>query len=113
MGAPGFVGFLLFISIGFVAAFTGTAVIRRARGNPEFRWAGDLAAMLQVGLAAYATAGAFLNLAYFDMFYHYAAIMAATSLVLKREAAARREEQAPPQGGVVGIGGAAPATLRS
>ena len=38
-------------------------------------WAGDLAAMCQVGLAGYAVGGAFAGLAYFDLPYHLMAII--------------------------------------
>ena len=90
LGEHSFVGLLLFLSLGFVAVFTGFAVNRRARGHPKLTWARDLAGMLQVGLGAYAVSGAFVNLAYFDLFYHYTAIMAAISLVVQRALADKR-----------------------
>jgi len=50
-------------------------VIRRARGDPELEWAADLAAMVQVSIVGYMVGGAFLGLAYFDLFYHLVAIL--------------------------------------
>ena len=102
LGEHSFVGLLLFLSLGFVAAYTGFAVNRRARGHPELTWARDLTGMLQVGLGAYAVSGAFVNLAYFDLFYHFAALMAATSLVVQRAVADKHEDLvvAPAQAGL-------------
>jgi hypothetical protein len=51
------------------------SVIRTAKRQPDGLWARDLAAMIQVSLVAYAAAGAFLGLAYFDYLYHLVAIV--------------------------------------
>ena len=52
--------------------------------QPELRWAYDLAAMIQVSLVGYMVAGAFLSLAYFDLFYLLVAIVVATQDVVAR-----------------------------
>ena len=44
----------------------------------------NLAAMLQVSLVGYAVGGAFLGLAYFDLFYHLVALLAVTRAVVER-----------------------------
>ena len=67
---------------------TAGSVVRRARDHPDLAWAADLAAMVQVSIAAYAVAGLFLNLATFDLYYHLIAIVViASSLVRQRLAA--------------------------
>ena len=37
--------------------------------QPELKWASDLAKMAQVSIIGYAVSGAFLSLAYFDLYY--------------------------------------------
>ncbi len=75
LGEHGFVGLALFLWLGWFTWRTGTWVIRKTKKLDELRWAGDLAAMLQVSLVGYAAAGAFLGLAYFDFYYHLVALM--------------------------------------
>lgn len=75
LGAHGFVGLGLFLALGLTAWRMASRIIRRARDWPELKWAGDLAAMIQVSLVGYAAAGTFLGLAYFDFYYHLLAIL--------------------------------------
>jgi probable O-glycosylation ligase (exosortase A-associated) len=85
----GYVGLGLFLAIGIGTYLTASAIIRRARDRADLAWAADLAAMVQVCIAAYATAGLFLNLATFDLYYHVVAIaVIAHALVRARLAAA-------------------------
>ena len=76
----GWLGLVLFLGIGVSAWRTGSGIIRRARDRPELEWLSSLARMIQVSLAAYASGGAFLGLSYFDLYWHFVAI-----LVLGRE----------------------------
>lgn len=64
----------MFLGLMAMTWFKCSGIIRRAKRDPELKWALDLAAMLQVSLLGYASAGAFLGLAYFDYFYHLLAI---------------------------------------
>jgi probable O-glycosylation ligase (exosortase A-associated) len=75
MGEQGFVGFGLFMLLGFLAWWKANKVIKRCKKNPEQKWAVDLAAMVQVSMIGYASGGAFLGLAYFDLYYHLIAIV--------------------------------------
>lgn len=74
----GFIGLGLFLLMGSMALLMARWIIRAAHGHEELKWAGDLARMLQVSLVAYATGGAFLGLAYFDLYYHILAILVLT-----------------------------------
>ena len=94
LGEHGFVGLALFLLLGFTTLRTGTWIIRKTKNRPDLRWAKDLAAMLQVGLIGYAASGAFLSLAFFDLFYHYVALMTVTQLVVKKELASTTSELA-------------------
>ena len=69
MGEHGFIGFTLFMLLAWFTWNTGSRIRRQAGRSVETRWSADLASMLQVSLMGYATAGAFLGLAYFDLYY--------------------------------------------
>lgn len=68
----GFIGLFLFLLLMFLAwraCSLTIATSKRARDDPELTQWGDLARMVQVCLVGYATSGAFLGLAYFDLYY--------------------------------------------
>jgi probable O-glycosylation ligase (exosortase A-associated) len=85
LGEHGFVGLGLFLLLGLMTWRTASWIIRRVRKRPERRWAADLAAMMQVSLIGYATAGAFLGLAYFDFYYTLIAIIVLCKTVIVSE----------------------------
>ena len=80
----GYVGFAIFLALGFGAYLSARSVVRRAREHRELSWAADLAAMVQVSIAAYAVAGLFLNLATFDLYYHLVAIVVITQALVRK-----------------------------
>jgi probable O-glycosylation ligase (exosortase A-associated) len=86
LGEHGWVGLGLFLALGVGAYLTARSVIRRAGDDPGLSWAKDLAAMLQVSIAAYAIAGLFLNLATFDLYYHLIAIVVIASALVRQRA---------------------------
>lgn len=75
MGEQGFIGFGLYILLGLLTWWKANKVIKRCKKDPEQKWAADLASMTQVSMVGYATGGAFLGLAYFDLYYHLVAIV--------------------------------------
>ena len=83
LGEQGWVGFLLWLGVGIATWMQLGVVRRRARGRPEHTWAGDMAAMIQVSLAAFAVGGSALDLAYVDLIYHLA-IMSSALFALSR-----------------------------
>ncbi|MDE2082419.1 MAG: putative O-glycosylation ligase, exosortase A system-associated [Burkholderiales bacterium] len=74
LGEHGFVGLFLFLLLLTLAWRKCRKVIRLVGKNPEQLWARDLAAMIQVSMVAYFSAGAFLGLSYFDYIYHLIAL---------------------------------------
>ena len=50
-------------------------------------WARDMAPLTQCGLAGFAVGGVFLNLAFFDLFWHLIAILILIQAMLKSELA--------------------------
>ncbi|HUG79358.1 MAG TPA: putative O-glycosylation ligase, exosortase A system-associated [Burkholderiales bacterium] len=85
LGEHGFVGLALFLALGLVAWRSASWIIRRARGDPQNAWAGDLARMVQVSIVGYASAGAFLGLAYFDLYYTLVAVVVLCKMVLMKQ----------------------------
>jgi putative inorganic carbon (HCO3(-)) transporter len=75
LGEHGWIGLTLFLSILALTWLKCSSIIRLAKKQPEALWARDLAAMIQVSMVAYLSAGAFLGLAYFDYIYHLVAIV--------------------------------------
>jgi probable O-glycosylation ligase (exosortase A-associated) len=84
LGEHGWVGAALFLALGLGAYLSARSVIRRASEDQELSWAADLAAMVQVSIAAYAIAGLFLNLATFDLYYHLIAIIVIASALVRQ-----------------------------
>ena len=93
LGEHGFFGLFLFLMLGLMVWRTASWIIRRARGDPENRWAADLAAMVQVSLIGYASAGAFLGLANFDLYYTLIAVVVLCKTVLVARQSAKETEQ--------------------
>ena len=93
LGEHGFFGLFLFLMLGLMVWRTASWIIRRARGDPENRWAADLAGMVQVSLVGYASAGAFLGLANFDLYYTLIAVVVLCKTVLVARQSAKATEE--------------------
>lgn len=85
MSEHGFVGLFLFLLIGWQALRMAGWIIRHAQDHEDLKWALDLGRMSQASLVAYATGGAFLGLAYFDLYYHILAILVLTKLQVQKK----------------------------
>lgn len=91
LGEQGIPGLVMFLLILYLTWKNGTWLIRTAKDRPDMRWAGHLAAMVHVSLVGYAVGGAFLGLAYFDLFYSLVAMLVLTRCVLERQIAEERD----------------------
>ena len=72
---------ILFLWLVASTLHTFGQVKKIARKSEELRWMCDWASALQIGLVGYLVAGAFLSLAYFDLFYTFAAV----AVIMQRE----------------------------
>ncbi len=86
LGEHGYIGLMLFLTLLGLTWLKCSAVIRRTKKEPTLSWARDLAAMIQVSIVAYMSAGAFLGLAYFDYIYHLIAVVVVTSFLVGQRA---------------------------
>lgn len=76
LGEQGFIGLALYLAL-LLASWRNCSRVRKLTRNvPDTKWAFDLASMLQVSLVAYAAAGAFLPMPYFDLVYQLIAVTA-------------------------------------
>ncbi|MCH9661309.1 MAG: putative O-glycosylation ligase, exosortase A system-associated [Bacteroidetes bacterium] len=75
LGEQGFVGLGIFLMLGFFYWRIAGRIRRLTKTSIQHKWAYDLASMLQVSMVGYAVGGAFLGLAYFDLSYHFLAIL--------------------------------------
>jgi putative inorganic carbon (hco3(-)) transporter len=85
LGEQGYVGLVLFVTMGLLTLLLAGRTIRMARRRDDLRWATLLAGMLQVSLVGYAVGGLFLGLAYFDLPYSLLALVVTTHVVVARE----------------------------
>lgn len=91
LGEHGFPGLILYLATGILAFRRCGWIIRQTQNREDLRWARNLAAMIQVGLVGYAVSGAFLGMTYFDLYYHFLAILVVLPVVLRPELGEARE----------------------
>lgn len=85
LGEQGWIGLAMFVLL-HVFTWQSAAKIRTmVKPHKELTWAGDLATMIQVSLVGYMSAGSFLGLQYFDLFYHLVVIIAITGALVRKE----------------------------
>jgi putative inorganic carbon (HCO3(-)) transporter len=85
LAEQGFVGLGLFLLLGLVVIRTAGRIERQARALDSLRWASGLASMLQVSIVGYAVGGAFLGLAYFDLYYNLIALVLVLDTLVRSE----------------------------
>lgn len=105
LGEQGFPGIIIFLSLLLVSWRSCSRVRKRTRGNPEMKWAFDLASMLQVSLLAFMIAGMATTSSYFDLSYQLMAMCALLHAMVAVKLAGSEIEQkkAGPPGNFVGI----------
>ena len=96
LGEQGIPGLVLFLLFGLLVWRTGSWIIRTTKDRDDLKWAKDLAAMIHVSIVGYAVGGAFLGLAYFDLFYSLAALLVLTRCVVERQITTEEEATLAP-----------------
>lgn len=106
LGQHGFVGLGIYLFLMASALLHLTRLRRRARQMPETEWISTYADGLRIGIIAFAISGAFLNVAYFDLYFIYIALTAILARELKaalQPAAAAAARPVPAAGAPAGI----------
>ena len=83
----GYVGLAIYVLLWWLTWRCASDIIRTCRTRADLRWAGDLAAMIQVALVGFWVGGTFLGLAYFDLPYILLALLVLTKRVVTAEVA--------------------------
>ena len=83
LGEHGWPGLFIFILIGIMTWRQCSKIIKVSKNNEELEWLANLMRMVQVSLIAYGSGGAFLSLAYFDLYWHFVAIAVIGSVIVK------------------------------
>jgi probable O-glycosylation ligase (exosortase A-associated) len=113
LGEHGFIGLLLFLTLLGMTWLKCNSIIRLAKKNTDLYWARDLAAMVQVSMVGYMSAGAFLGLAYFDYIYHLIMIAVVVYALVKSPQVASAVEAPWPEGAFRAALGMAPRRSRN
>ncbi len=85
----GYVGLVLFLMIGAGALLTCARTISIAKKREDLAWIASLSRMMNVSLCSYAVGGAFLGLAYFDLYWHFIAL----AIILRAAALAPPDDE--------------------
>lgn len=85
LGEHGWIGLILFASLGALSFWNAARIRKAARDRPETLWARDLCGMIQVAMVGYAVGGAFLSLAYWDLPYNFIVMLIACKYWLAEE----------------------------
>ncbi len=75
----GYVGLVMFLMIGAGTIISSARTISIAKKREDLKWVAALSRMIIVSLCAYSVGGAFLGLAYFDLYWHFVA----TTIILR------------------------------
>ncbi len=81
----GYVGLLLFLALGAAAYRSCTWMQKQTKNRPDLQNQNDLARMLQCCLISYFSAGAFQNLAHYDLYYGLLAIIIISRHLLEQK----------------------------
>ena len=97
LGEHGFIGLTLFLTLWLFSWLSASQVIKRVKSYDDLVWLRDLASMLQVSMVAYATGGAFLGMAYFDLPYHIIALVIIAKTISTQEIAKKKMQEKKPE----------------
>ena len=98
LGAHGFVGLAIFITMLYLMWSTCRRIRNQTKHIPRLAWAADLASMIQVSLVGYVVTGTFVNLAFFHLIYTIIGIVIGLSVVVQRELSTAPELNRGPMG---------------
>ncbi len=85
LGEHGFIGLALFLLLMLFAWRTGTRIVKYCSDKAELKWAADLAAMSQVSMIGFAVGGAFLSMAYYDLYYDIVVLLVVLEKIVLAE----------------------------
>jgi len=91
LGEHGFIGLFFFLMLFFLAMKMASSTRKKIKNDTELKWAFELMSMLYISLIAFATGGAFLGLAYFDLFYHLIGLIVIVKILVDKKLAEKNK----------------------
>jgi probable O-glycosylation ligase (exosortase A-associated) len=85
-GFPGLTIFLAMMASCFASLY---GIKRSVRARPDLSWLKTYCDMIQVSLLGFLVNGAFVEMEYFDLVYHWVGVVASLKMLASRELAAR------------------------
>ncbi|MFM8330746.1 MAG: putative O-glycosylation ligase, exosortase A system-associated [Candidatus Methylumidiphilus sp.] len=85
IGDHGFIGIFMFLIVLLWTWLLLGKIIKDSQKEKELAWANHLARMLQLSLISYMTAGAFLSLSYYDLYWQISAIAVILNRLVQNE----------------------------
>jgi probable O-glycosylation ligase (exosortase A-associated) len=86
--AHGFPALVVFLAMIGSCILSCRQMKRSVRGQPELTWVSNYADMVQVSFIAFLVNGAFVNMEYFDLVYHWVAVVSSMKVISKQALAA-------------------------
>lgn len=88
----GFPGLLAFIAMISFCLLSCAQLRRRVKGRPDLAWVASYSDMIQLSFVAFLTNGMFVNMEYFDLPYHWVAVVATMKVIVSKELATEPAE---------------------
>ncbi len=105
LGEHGFIGLILYLLLNLFGFLTGGKIKKLVGDRKDLLWAKDLAIMLQIAMICWAIGGAFKGMAYWDLPYHYIAIMVIAESIIKKQLDSEQKAEKEVKGKRSGIKG--------
>lgn len=84
LGEQGYIGLFLYLSLMACGILTCWRIRSLTRNKPDLGWARNLAFGLEMSMVAFAVGGAFLEVAYIDVYFYLLALIAITHALVKQ-----------------------------
>lgn len=98
LGEQGIAGLIIWSLMHVATLFTGLWVFIHCRKDPDLDWAAIMAKNIVIGMIGYYSSGLSLGLAYYDLPYHYTALLVILKLLAKQELNQRKNNRTSPRG---------------
>jgi len=85
LGEHGWIGLFFFLLLFYMGWRNCGLLIKNCQDLEQLKWIANLAKMIKVGLLAYFSGGAFLSLSYFDLPWHFLAIIVVLKEIANNE----------------------------
>ena len=93
----GFPGLLAYVTMIVFCLASCSALKRRVRHHPELRWVRTYSEMIQLSFLGFIINGMFVNMEYYDLPYHWVAVVVSLKVIVDRELSQPSSEAVYPE----------------